>query len=144
MAAGSHQVWRGSPMKEPDSKDDYFDAGAPERTEEPTHRHPSRLLVFSIALTVGTVVAGLVVLSRTDASVRVPDFIGKPADPVGDNLVFMADTVGLTVDVIIVIDCRARDANIVLNQTPAPGTRVPAGTAVVVHVCRNPDAETVR
>jgi beta-lactam-binding protein with PASTA domain len=83
-------------------------------------------------------------LSRADASVHVPDLIGTPADPVGDNLAFTAETVGLTVDVIDVSNCRVRDTNLVVKQSPAPRTRVPAGTSVTVYVCRTPEGETAQ
>jgi beta-lactam-binding protein with PASTA domain len=118
-----------------------LDAGTPESRERTRRRRPSRVLVVSVALAIGVVVAGLVVMSRADASVRVPDLIGTPADPVGDNLAFTAETVGLTVDLVDVSDCRAWDTNLVVNQSPAPRTRVPAGTSVTVYICRAPDAE---
>ncbi len=128
-------------MEEADLNDDVH-ADTPEPMEKIRRRRPSRLLVVSVALAIGVVVAGFAVLSRADASVRVPDFIGTPADPVGDNLAFTADTVGLTVDVIDLGDCRVRDTNLVVKQSPAPGTRVSAGTSVTVYVCRTPDAGT--
>jgi beta-lactam-binding protein with PASTA domain len=116
------------------------EAVTPERTEK--SGRPSRLLVASVALAIGGMVAGLAVWSRAEASVRVPDLIGRPADPVGDNLAFTADTVDLTVDLIDVSECRVRDTNLVVKQSPAPRTRVSAGTSVTLYVCRTPDAET--
>ena len=86
--------------------------------------------------------AGLAVLSRAETSVRVPDLIGAPADPLGDNLAFTGGTVGLTVDVVDVGDCRVRDMNLVVKQNPAPRTRVSAGTSVTVYVCRTPRGKT--
>jgi len=115
--------------------------GAPEPARPSERRRPSRLLVVSAALTLGAVVGGLAVLSRADTSVRVTDLIGKPADPVGDNLVFAADTAGLAASVVDVTDCRVRDTDVVVKQTPAPGTRVSTGTPVTVYVCRHPEAE---
>jgi beta-lactam-binding protein with PASTA domain len=117
------------------------DPGAPESAQTSERRRPSRLLVISAALTLGAVVGGLAVLSRADTSVRVPDLIGRPADPVGDNLAFAADIAGLAADVIDVADCRVRNTNLVVKQSPAPGTRVSAGTSVTVYVCRHPEAE---
>lgn len=128
-------------MKEAGPLDD-SDPGTPEPAGTSERRRPSRLLVVSAALTLGALVGGLAVLSRADTSVRVPDLIGRPAGPVGDNLAFTADTVGLTADVIDVSNCRVRDTNIVVKQSPAPRTRVPAGTTVTVYVCRTPEAET--
>jgi hypothetical protein len=125
-------------VKEADPQND-SDTSASEPAGTSEHRRPSRLLVVSAALTLGAVVSGIAVLSRADTSVRVPDLIGKPADPVGDNLVFAADTAGLAADVVDVTDCRVRDTNVVVKQTPAPGTRVSAGTPVTVYVCRTPD-----
>jgi beta-lactam-binding protein with PASTA domain len=120
---------------------DEADPGTPEPAGTSERRRPSRLLVVSAALTLGVVVSGVAVLSRADTSVRVPDLIGKPADPVGDNLIFAADTAGLAADVIDVTDCRVRDTNLVVKQSPAPGTWVSAGTSVTVYVCRYPEAE---
>jgi PASTA domain len=126
------------PVKEAGSQDDADVGGSePERTSE--RRRPSRLLIVSAALALGAIVSGVTVLSRADTSVRVPDLVGKSADPVGDNLVFAADTAGLAADVVNVTDCRVRDTNVVVKQTPAPGTRVSAGTPVTVYVCRTPD-----
>jgi hypothetical protein len=125
-------------VEETDSNDDP-DSVVPEPARPSERRRPSRLLVVSAALILGAVVGGFVVLSRADTSVRVPDLIGKPADPVGDNLVFAADTAGLAANVVDVTDCRVRDTNVVVKQTPAPGTRVSAGTPVTVYVCRTPD-----
>jgi len=122
--------------------DDDVESSTPEPTEKIGRRGSSRLLVVAVALAVGVVVAGLAALSRADASVRVPDLMGRPVDPVGDNLAFTADTVGLTIDVINVSDCRVRDTNLVVKQSPAPRTRVSAGTLVTVYVCRAPDAGT--
>ncbi len=123
---------------------DDVDTGTPEPTEEIKRRRPSRLLVLSVALAIGVVVGGLAVLSRADSSVRVPDLVGTPADPVGDNLAFTADTIGLTVDVIDVSDCRVRDTNLVVRQSPAPRTSVSTGTSVTVYVCRTPEGETAQ
>jgi hypothetical protein len=125
-------------VKEADTQNDAH-PGASEPAGTSGRRRPSRLLVVSAALTLGVIVSGVAVLSRADTSVRVPDLIGKPADPVGDNLVFVADTAGLAADVVDVTDCRVRDTNVVVRQTPAPGTRVSAGTPVTVYVCRSPD-----
>jgi hypothetical protein len=115
---------------------------SPESAGTPERPRPSRLLVVSAALILGTSVSALALLSRADTSVRVPDLVGTAADPVGDNLVFTGDTLGLTVEVINVSDCRARDTDIVVAQTPAPGTTVSAGTSVNVRVCRNPETES--
>ena len=87
---------------------------------------------------------GLAVLSCADSSARVPDLVGTPADPVGGNLAFTADTSGLTVDVIDVSDCRVRDTNLVVRQSPAPRTSVSTGTSVTVYVCRTPEGETAQ
>lgn len=128
-------------MKEADPPND-ADPGASEPAGPSERRRPSRLLVLSAALALGAIVGGIAVLSRADTSVRVPDLIGKPADPVGDNLVFAADTAGLAADVVDITDCRVRDTNVVVRQTPAPGTRVSAGTSVTLYVCRTPETET--
>ena len=127
-------------MSEAGSRDDGNEAS--EATQEFEGRRPSRLFVISVVLTIGAVVAGLALLSRADTSIRVPDLIGRPADPVGDNLTFTADTLGLALDVIDVTDCRVRDTNFVVGQTPAPRTRVPAGTSVIVQVCRAVGTQT--
>jgi beta-lactam-binding protein with PASTA domain len=127
-------------VNEADSQDE-AEPGAPEPAETSERRRPSRLLIVSAALALGAAVGGLAVLSRADTSVRVPELIGKPADPVGDNLAFAADTAGLSADVIDVTDCRVRDTNLVVKQSPAPGMRVSAGTSLTVYVCRHPEAE---
>lgn len=128
-------------VKDADSQNDAHPS-APEPAGASERRRPSRLLVLAAALSLGVVVGGVALLSRADTSVRVPDLIGQPADPVGDNLAFAVDTAGLAADVIDVADCRVRDANVVVRQTPAPGTRVSAGTAITVYVCRNPESDT--
>jgi hypothetical protein len=125
-------------VKEADPQND-ANPGASEPAGTSERRRPSRLLVVTAALALGAVVSGVAVLSRADTSVRVPDLIGQPADPVGDNLAFAAETAGLAADVVDVTDCLVRDANIVVKQTPAPGTRVSAGTPVTVYICRTPD-----
>jgi beta-lactam-binding protein with PASTA domain len=127
-------------VNETGSQDD-TDVGGPEPEGTSERRRPSRLLAISAALALGAIVSGVTVLSRADTSVRVPDLIGRPADPVGDNLVFAADTAGLAADVIDVTDCRVRDTNVVVKQSPAAGTTVSAGTSVTVYVCRHPEAE---
>jgi hypothetical protein len=126
-------------VNEAGSRDDADEV--PEATEEFGGRRPSRLFVISAVLTIGAVVAGLALLSRADTSIPVPDLIGRAADPAGDNLTFGADTLGLTLDVIDVMNCRGRDANVVVGQSPARGTQVSAGTSITVRVCRNPQGE---
>ena len=127
-------------MEESDLDED-VDAGTPEATEK-IRRRPSRPFLLSAALAIGLIVAGLAIWSRADTSIHVPDLIGRPVDPVGDNLAFTADTIGLTIDVIDLSDCRVRDTNLVVKQSPAPRTRVSAGTSITVYVCRALDAET--
>ena len=128
-----HEQWQNGQVKEAESHHD-SDLSTPEPAEKSKRRRPSRLLVVSVALAIGAVVAGLAVLSRADTSVRVPDLIGTAADPVGDNLTFTADTVGLTLDVINVTDCQVRDANLVVmtlapEREPRPGHWLPLKSA---------------
>jgi beta-lactam-binding protein with PASTA domain len=127
-------------VEESDLNED-VDAGTPEATER-IRRRPNRPFLLSAALAIGLMVAGLAMWSRADTSIHIPDLIGRPVDPVGDNLAFTFDTIGLTIDVIDLSDCRVRNTNLVVKQSPAPRTRVSAGTLVTVYVCRAPAAET--
>ena len=85
-------------------------------------------------------VAAIALVSR-GGSVHVPDLIGHRAGVghVGDEMLFAVNEPGLALIATEVSACRHRDADLVIDQTPTPGTVVDVGTAIHVTICRPMD-----
>jgi beta-lactam-binding protein with PASTA domain len=91
-------------------------------------------VIFALVISV----AALALLTTRSHTVRVPDLTGLTVDPNLKVVRTILETHDLVLGDAAVKHCDSNQLpNNVTDQTPAPGTSIPAGTAVAITICHS-------